>query len=63
MEKQGVIRGRFVDIDPRMVGYEVSVFCFVRLKQHDEQTLLDFEKAVRAMPEAVQWRPARWADV
>ena len=54
MEKLGVIRDRVVRIDPRKVGFDVSVFCFVRLKQHDEQTLLDFEKAVRDMPEVVQ---------
>ena len=54
MEKLGVIRDRVIRIDPRKVGFDVSVFCFVRLKQHDEQTLLDFEKAVRDMPEVVQ---------
>jgi len=54
MERQGVIRGRIVLVDPKRVGFEVSVFCFVRLKQHDEETLLDFEKAVKAMPEVVQ---------
>ena len=54
MEKLGIIRDRAVRIDPRKVGFDVSVFCFVRLKQHDEQTLLDFEKAVRDMPEVVQ---------
>lgn len=54
MERQGVIRGRIVLVDPKQVGFDVSVFCFVRLKQHDEETLVEFEKAVKAMPEVVQ---------
>ena len=54
MERQGIIRGRIVAVDPKRVGFEVSVFCFVRLKQHDEATLLEFEKAVKHMPEVVQ---------
>ena len=41
MERLGIIRGRIVAIDPKLVGFEVSVFCFVRLKQHDEETLLE----------------------
>lgn len=54
MERQGVIRGRIMLVDPKQVGFDVSVFCFVRLKQHDEETLVEFEKAVKAMPEVVQ---------
>ncbi len=54
MEKQGVIRGRVIAVDPKRVGFEVSVFCFVRLKQHDEEMLLEFERAVKDMPEVVQ---------
>lgn len=54
MERDGVIMGRTIRLDARALGFDVSVFCFIRLKQHDEDTLLAFEKAVRAMPEAVQ---------
>ncbi len=54
MEESGVIQGRAVVLDPEALGFEVSVFCLVRLKQHDEETLNAFEDAARLLPEILQ---------
>lgn len=54
MEESGVIQGRAVVLDPEALGFEVSVFCLVRLKQHDEDTLNEFEEAARRLPEILQ---------
>jgi Lrp/AsnC family transcriptional regulator len=54
MEEAGVIQGRAVVLDPDALGFEVSVFCLVRLKQHDEETLNAFEDAARRLPEILQ---------
>ena len=54
MEEAGIICGRAVMLDPEALGFEASVFCFVRLKQHDEDTLNAFEDAAKRLPEILQ---------
>ncbi len=54
MEEAGIIKGRSVLLDPEALGFEVSVFCLVRLRQHDEDTLNKFEDAARKLPEILQ---------
>lgn len=54
MEADGIIKGRAIVLDADKLDLEVSVLCFVRLKQHDEDTLLAFETAVLDMPDIVQ---------
>lgn len=54
MEADGIIKGRAIVLDADKLDLEVSVLCFVRLKQHDEDTLLAFETAVFDMPDVVQ---------
>jgi Lrp/AsnC family transcriptional regulator len=51
LEASGVIRGKSLDLDREAVGLDVVVLLQVRLKQHDERTLLDFEKRVQQQPE------------
>lgn len=51
LEASGVIRGKSLDLDREAVGLGVVVLLQVRLKQHDERTLLDFEKRVQQQPE------------
>lgn len=53
LEELGAIRGRFVLLDPDVLGLSVSVFAEVQLKQHDEEVLKAFEASVRALPEIV----------
>lgn len=54
MEERGVIKQRTVILDPEVLNLDVCVFCFVKLENHHEKTLLDFEKAVLKLPDVLQ---------
>ena len=54
LERDGVIVGKVVLLDPKALGLTVNVFAEIRLKQHDEQTLMALEEAVRGRPEIVE---------
>jgi Lrp/AsnC family transcriptional regulator len=53
LESAGIIRGKSLVLDREALGLGVVVLVQVRLRQHDEQTLLDFEKGVQRQPEVV----------
>lgn len=48
LEEQEIILGKAALLNMRRLGFTVSVFANVRLKQHDEETLDAFEQAVCA---------------
>jgi Lrp/AsnC family transcriptional regulator len=54
MEADGVIAGRAVLLDAKLLGLSVSVFAALRLKQHDEETLEALEAAVCDHPQIVE---------
>lgn len=54
LEGDGIIKGRAVLLDARLLGLSVNVFADIRLKQHDEDTLLALETAVGRQPEIVE---------
>jgi len=54
LEESGIIAGRAVLLDPRKVGFPVTVFAHVRLSRHDEDTLIVLEEAVRDHPQVVE---------
>ena len=54
LEESGVIRERAVILDPQVMGLGVTVLANIRLKAHDEDTLVAFEKAARERPEIVE---------
>jgi Lrp/AsnC family transcriptional regulator len=53
LEDAGIIRGKSLELDREALGLNVVVLVQVRLRQHDEQTLLDFEAGVQRQPEIV----------
>lgn len=53
LEEAGIIRGKSLDLDREALGLSVVVLAQVRLRQHDEQTLLDFEAGVQRQAEIV----------
>lgn len=53
MEENGVILGRPFLVDPATVGYPVTVFAYIRIRNHEEKTLEDFEREVCLHPEIV----------
>ena len=54
LEQSGAIRERAVILNPAMLDLTVSVFAELRLKQHDEETLLALEQQARERPEIVE---------
>ncbi|GGO99828.1 Lrp/AsnC family transcriptional regulator [Stakelama pacifica] len=54
LEASGAIRERAVILDPQILGFPISVFAEVRLRQHDEATLEAFEESVRCRDEIVE---------
>jgi Lrp/AsnC family transcriptional regulator len=53
LEDAGIIRGKSLELDREALGLSVVVLVQVRLRQHDEQTLVDFEAGVERQPEIV----------
>jgi len=53
LEVTGAIRERAVILDPKLMGLDISVFANVRLKAHDEDTLVALEQAACDRPEVV----------
>lgn len=53
LEASGAIMERAVVLDPRIMGLDITVFANVRLKAHDEETLVAMEQAARDRPEIV----------
>ena len=54
MQEQGIIVSRNVILNPVALNLDVCVFCFVKLINHQEKTLLEFEKAVLRLPDVLQ---------
>ncbi|MCZ4261864.1 MAG: Lrp/AsnC family transcriptional regulator [Limimaricola soesokkakensis] len=50
LEEQGYIRGYHADVDPRELGFDVSVFAMVRLVSQSEAELSAFEARCNDWP-------------
>lgn len=50
----GVLGDKTFTIDPKAVGYEIRVLCFIRITEHKREILQQFEAAVQAVPEILQ---------
>jgi Lrp/AsnC family transcriptional regulator, cysteine-sensing transcriptional activator len=55
LEESGVIRARVVLLDPDKLNVGVTVFVAVRTNQHELEWLENFAKAVRDIPEVVEF--------
>lgn len=53
LEESGAISERVVILDPEIMGLHVTVFANIRLKAHDEETLVAVEQAARDCREIV----------
>ena len=51
LEKEGIIKGYHADLDPKALGYEVTVFAMVGLTSQAESDLQAFETLVASWPE------------
>lgn len=55
LEETGIIRKRVALVDPRQVGYGVTVFVTVRTSHHTEEWLEKFARGVAALPEVMEF--------
>ncbi len=53
MERDGVILGRKIDVDPRALGFDVQVFLRITLDKTEPRAFDDFLRATRDLPEVV----------
>lgn len=54
LQDEGAVSTRRFVIDPEAVGYEILVFCFVKITHHQREHLRAFEEAVAGVPEILQ---------
>lgn len=54
LEADGLILERNVVLDADALGLHITVFCFIRLKQHDKSSMEAFENSARAHPNVLQ---------
>lgn len=55
LEGAGVITGRVALLDRMQLGVGTTVFVSVRTSQHDEDWLMQFAEAIRAIPEVTEF--------
>ncbi len=55
LEESGIIRKRVALVDPKRVGYGVTVFVTVRTSHHTEEWLERFARGVAALPEVMEF--------
>jgi len=53
MEEAGIIRGKALLLDQSLLGLTINVLANVKLKAHDEETLVAFEHAAADQPAIV----------
>lgn len=53
MEEAGIIRGKALLLDQSLLGLTINVLANVKLKAHDEETLVAFEQAAADQPAIV----------
>ena len=46
MEEAGIVKGRALILNAEALGYSISVFAHIKLKNHDEESLNGFEDSV-----------------
>lgn len=51
LEEEGVIRGYHADLEAGKLGFSITVFAMVSLKSQAEDSLREFEAAMKELPE------------
>ncbi|WP_062117391.1 Lrp/AsnC family transcriptional regulator [Aureimonas sp. AU40] len=54
LQDAGIVSEKRYLVDPEAVGFDIVVFCFVRIVEHRRERLQEFEKAVADVPEILQ---------
>ena len=54
LEAENIIRGKVVLLDPRKLNLGVTVYAYIIIRHHDEESLNAFESAVQRVDEIVE---------
>ena len=54
MERDGIIEGYSVRVDPRKLGYQLVAYCSVTLKEHSQKNLKQFESGVQQLSQVLE---------
>ena len=54
LQATGAISAKRFVVDPQAIGFEILVFCFVKISHHQRDRLKAFEDAVAKVPEVMQ---------
>lgn len=54
MERDGIIKGYTVRVNPRQLGYHLVAYCSVTLKEHSQQNLKQFETGVQKLVQVLE---------
>jgi len=54
LEKNQVIVGYAAQVDQKKVGLDVTAFIHIKLERHSEQSINEFEQAVKDIPEILE---------
>ncbi|WP_182084360.1 Lrp/AsnC family transcriptional regulator [Aureimonas sp. ME7] len=54
LQEVGIVSEKRYLVDPEAVGFDIVVFCFVRISEHRRERLQEFERAVERVPEILQ---------
>ncbi len=54
LQAEGAISAKRFVVDPEAIGFEILVFCFVKISHHQRDRLKAFEDAVAKVPEIMQ---------
>ncbi len=54
LQEEGIIKGKVALIDANKLGLSVTVFTYITIKSHEEESLNAFETAVKNIDEIIQ---------
>lgn len=54
LEEAGIIKKYVALVDKRKVGLNVTAFCNITLKEQSKKTLMEFENAIKDIPEVTE---------
>jgi Lrp/AsnC family transcriptional regulator len=54
LEADGIIKQKVTLLDPKQLGLGVTVYAYITIKSHDEDSLNAFEQGVQDVPEIVE---------
>lgn len=54
LQEAGIVSEKRYIVDPEAAGFEILVFCFLRIVEHRRDKLSEFEDAVGQVPEILQ---------